>query len=380
MREADGNAEAGAPRVVFAGGGTGGHLFPGIAVARALVRRHPDAYVVFAGTGRGIEARALAREGFRFEPLRSAGLVGKSPGAVARTVALAPLTLLDAARVLRRARPDLVVGLGGYSAGPVVLLAALAGRSTMVLEQNAVPGMTNRMLAPVVQAAAVSFEATTACFGAKAFVSGNPVRDGFFHAARVNRAARAGPTTVLVLGGSQGAHALNAALAAAARELASLPGGVRVVHQTGERDLGRVREAYRQAGVDARVEAFFEALHEQMRAADVAVCRAGATTLAEVAAAGLPALVVPLPAAANDHQRRNAAVLAAAGAAEVLEEADLERRLAPRLTALARDRGRRAAMSAAAGRMAKPAAADKVLQRAEQLMGRVGTAAAGGRR
>lgn len=380
MRRADGNAEAGAPRVVFAGGGTGGHLFPGIAVARALVRRHPDAYVVFAGTGRGIEARALAREGFRFEPLRSAGLVGKSPGAVARTVALAPLTLLDAARVLRRARPDLVVGLGGYSAGPVVLLAALAGRSTMVLEQNAVPGMTNRMLAPVVQAAAVSFEATTACFGAKAFVSGNPVRDGFFHAARVDRAARAGPTTVLVLGGSQGAHALNAALAAAARELASLPGGVRVVHQTGERDLGRVREAYRQAGVDARVEAFFEALHEQMRAADVAVCRAGATTLAEVAAAGLPALVVPLPAAANDHQRRNAAVLAAAGAAEVIEEADLERRLAPRLTALARDRGRRAAMSAAAGRMAKPAAADKVLQRAEQLMGRVGTAAAGGRR
>ncbi len=380
MRRADGNAEAGAPRVVFAGGGTGGHLFPGIAVARALVRRHPDAYVVFAGTGRGIEARALAREGFRFEPLRSAGLVGKSPGAVARTVALAPLTLLDAARVLRRARPDLVVGLGGYSAGPVVLLAALAGRSTMVLEQNAVPGMTNRMLAPVVQAAAVSFEATTACFGAKAFVSGNPVRDGFFHAARVDRAARAGPTTVLVLGGSQGAHALNAALAAAARELASMPGGVRVVHQTGERDLGRVREAYRQAGVDARVEAFFEALHEQMRAADVAVCRAGATTLAEVAAAGLPALVVPLPAAANDHQRRNAAVLAAAGAAEVIEEADLERRLAPRLTALARDRGRRAAMSAAAGRMAKPAAADKVLQRAEQLMGRVGTAAAGGRR
>lgn len=380
MRRADGNAEAGAPRVVFAGGGTGGHLFPGIAVARALVRRHPDAYVVFAGTGRGIEARALAREGFRFEPLRSAGLVGKSPGAVARTVALAPLTLLDAARVLRRARPDLVVGLGGYSAGPVVLLAALAGRSTMVLEQNAVPGMTNRMLAPVVQAAAVSFEATTACFGAKAFVSGNPVRDGFFHAARVDRAARAGPTTVLVLGGSQGAHALNAALAAAARELASMPGGVRVVHQTGERDLGRVREAYRQAGVDARVEAFFEALHEQMRAADVAVCRAGATTLAEVAAAGLPALVVPLPAAANDHQRRNAAVLAAAGAAEVIEEADLERRLAPRLTALACDRGRRAAMSAAAGRMAKPAAADKVLQRAEQLMGRVGTAAAGGRR
>jgi UDP-N-acetylglucosamine--N-acetylmuramyl-(pentapeptide) pyrophosphoryl-undecaprenol N-acetylglucosamine transferase len=363
--------------VVFAGGGTGGHLFPGIAVARALVRRHPDAYVVFVGTGRGIEARALAREGFRFEPIRSAGLMGKSPGAIARTVALAPLTVFDAACVLRRARPDLVIGLGGYSAGPVVLLAALAGRSTMVMEQNAVPGMTNRMLAPVVRAAAVSFEATTSCFGTKAFVSGNPVREGFFDAARIDRAARAGPPAVLVLGGSQGAHTLNVALVAAAPGLAAMSGGIRIIHQTGERDRDRVRGAYRQAGVHARVEAFFETLHEQMRAADVVVCRAGATTLAEVAAAGLPAVIVPLPTAAGDHQRRNAAVFAAAGAAEVIEEIDLERRLAPRLTALAGDRGRRTAMSRAAVRMARPDAVDRVLRRAEQLMGRDGTVAAG---
>ena len=377
MRDAEPNAETGAPRVVFAGGGTGGHLFPGIAVARALVRRHPDAYVVFVGTGRGIEARALAREGFRFEPIRSAGLMGKSPGAIARTVALAPLTVFDAACVLRRARPDLVIGLGGYSAGPVVLLAALAGRSTMVMEQNAVPGMTNRLLAPVVRAAAVSFEATTSCFGTKAFVSGNPVREGFFDAARIDRAARAGPPAVLVLGGSQGAHTLNVALVAAAPGLAAMSGGIRIIHQTGERDRDRVRGAYRQAGVHARVEAFFETLHEQMRAADVVVCRAGATTLAEVAAAGLPAVIVPLPTAAGDHQRRNAAVFAAAGAAEVIEEIDLERRLAPRLTALAGDRGRRTAMSRAAVRMARPDAVDRVLRRAEQLMGRDGTVAAG---
>ena len=377
MRDAEPNAETGAPRVVFAGGGTGGHLFPGIAVARALVRRHPDAYVVFVGTGRGIEARALAREGFRFEPIRSAGLMGKSPGAIARTVALAPLTVFDAACVLRRARPDLVIGLGGYGAGPVVLLAALAGRSTMVMEQNAVPGMTNRMLAPVVRAAAVSFEATTSCFGTKAFVSGNTLREGFFDAARIARAARAGPPAVLVLGGSQGAHTLNVALVAAAPGLAAMSGGIRIIHQTGERDRDRVRGAYRQAGVHARVEAFFETLHEQMRAADVVVCRAGATTLAEVAAAGLPAVIVPLPTAAGDHQRRNAAVFAAAGAAEVIEEIDLERRLAPRVTALAGDRGRRTAMSRAAVRMARPDAVDRVLRRAEQLMGRDGTVAAG---
>ena len=375
MRDAAPNPDATALRVMFAGGGTGGHLFPGVAVARALVRRHRDAYVLFVGTGRGIEARALAREGFRFEPIRSAGLMGKSPGAIARTVALAPLTLFDAARVLRRVRPDLVIGLGGYSAGPVVLLAALAGRATMLMEQNAAPGMTNRMLAPVVQAAAVSFETTASCFGPRAFLSGNPVREGFFDAATVDRTSRPGPPTVLVLGGSQGAHALNVALVAAAPQLAAKPGGIRVIHQTGERDCDRVREGYRQAGVRARVEAFFETLHEEMRAADLVVCRAGATTLAEVAAAGLPAVVVPLPAAANDHQRGNAAVLAAAGAAEVVEQVDLEARLAPRLVALADDAGRRMAMSRAARKMAKPDAASRVLQRAEQLMGRAAPAA-----
>ena len=373
MKAADSNAATRAPRVLFAGGGTGGHLFPGIAVARALVLRHRRAQVVFAGTGRGIEARALALEGFRFEPIRSAGLVGKSPGAIARTAVLAPLTLFDAARVLHRFRPDLVIGLGGYSAGPVVLLAALAGRPTMLMEQNAVPGMTNRMLAPFVQAAAVSFEATASCFGAGAFVSGNPVREGFFAAAKVDRAGRSGPSTVLVLGGSQGAHRLNMALVAAADALAAMPHGIRVIHQTGERDREWVRDAYRRAGLDARVKAFFEKLDEEMHAADVVVCRAGATTLAEVAAAGLPAVIVPLPTAANDHQRRNAAALADAGAAEVIEEADLDRRLVPRLMALAGDSGRRAAMAAAAARLAKPDATEKIVRRAEQLMGHVAT-------
>jgi UDP-N-acetylglucosamine--N-acetylmuramyl-(pentapeptide) pyrophosphoryl-undecaprenol N-acetylglucosamine transferase len=366
--------------VLFAGGGTGGHLFPGIAVARALVRRHRRAFVAFAGTGRGIEARVLATEGFRFEPIRSAGLMGKSPRAVARTVAMAPLTLLDAARVLRRVRPDLVIGLGGYSAGPVVLLAALAGRATMLMEQNAVPGMTNRWLAPIVQAAAISFETAASRFGTGAFVSGNPVREDFFDVARVDRTGRPGPPTVLVLGGSQGAHNLNAALAGAAGALAAMPGGVRVIHQTGEADRDWVRGAYRQAGLDTRVEAFFETVHEEMRAADMVVCRAGATTLAEIAAAGLPAVIVPLPTAANDHQRRNAAAFAAAGAAEVVEEAELDRRLVPRLSSLATDRGRRAAMAAAAAGLAKPDAAEKVLERAEQLMQRAGIAAAGGER
>ena len=356
---------------MFAGGGTGGHLFPGIAVARALVRRHPGARIVFAGTGRGIEERALAREGLAFEPIRSAGLVGKSLPAMARTVALGPAMFADAARLLRRVRPDLVVGLGGYSSGPLVLLAALTGRPTMLLEQNAVPGLTNRMLAPVVRAAAVSFDATAACFGSKAFVSGNPVREGFFAASGTGRGEIPDRPRLLVLGGSQGAHTLNVAMVEAAPALAAaLPGGIDVTHQTGDRDGDAVCEAYRRAGLGARVQAFFDDLAGEMHVADLVLCRAGATTLAEVSAAGLPAVIVPLPHAAGDHQRRNAAALAAAGAAEVIDQTDLPRVLAGRLASLAGDAARRWAMSAAARQLARPDAAWRVVDRAEQLMGR----------
>ena len=358
--------------MVFAGGGTGGHLFPGIAVAQELVRRHPGARVVFAGTGRGVETRAVPREGFVLERIRSAGLMGKSAGGIARALLLVPVTLCDAARVLRRHRPDLVIGLGGYSAGPVVLMAAGRGVPTMVMEQNTVPGVTNRLLARVVRAAAVSYDATRPYFGAKAVVSGNPVREGFF---AERPASPAAPRRVLVIGGSQGAHTINVAMVEAAPFLAPVSPTIRVTHQTGERDVDFVRTGYRAAGLEARVAPFLDAMDEEMRAADVVVCRAGATTLAEVAAAGLPAIVVPLPHAANDHQRRNAAVLADAGAAEVVEAAGLGGHdLAVRLVALVGDDDRRRAMSAATRRLARPDAARIVVDRAEQLIERVATA------
>ncbi len=361
---------------MFAGGGTGGHLFPGIAVARALAARHPCVSILFAGTGRGVEARALAREGFAFEVVRSAGLVGKSLPAILRALALVPVSLVDAARLLRRARPDLVIGLGGYSAGPLVLLAALAGRPTMLLEQNAVPGLTNRLLRPVVRAAAVSFETAATWFGHKAFVSGNPVRADFFAAGAARAVRAAGRLHLLVLGGSQGAHTLNVAMVAAAPAVAAgMTGRLELTHQAGERDCDAVRDGYRRAGVDACVEPFFDAMAEKMASADLVVCRAGATTLAEVAASGLPALVVPLPHAAGDHQRRNAAVFAEAGAAEVLEEVDLEDYLEARLAALADDADRRRAMGRAARGLARPDAAARVAERAEELMG-VASAAA----
>jgi len=361
-------------RVVIAGGGTGGHLYPGIAVARELLLRRPDAQVSFAGTSKGLEARVVPQEGFALDLIRSGGLKGKSLVDRARGVLLLPLSVADAWRLLSARRPDLVIGVGGYSSGPVVLVAALRGIATMLLEQNAVPGLTNRLLSRVVRAAAVTFESTQAFFGSKAFVSGNPVRPEFF--------ARAGPqqelerddqtsfSRVLVFGGSQGAHAINVAMVEAAAQLAALRPRLRLVHQTGERDVEMVRTAYREAGLQADVQPFLFDMGRQLGQADLIVCRAGATTLAEIAAAGKPAILVPLPNATDDHQRKNAETLAAAGAAETLLQQDLTgRTLAGRILALAADRPRRTQMGAAARGLARPAAAQLIVNRALELMG-----------
>ncbi len=357
-------------RVVIAGGGTGGHLYPGIAVARELLRRSPESVVTFAGTARGIESRVLPREGFALDLLRSAGLKGASAAASLRGAALLPLSGLDAWRIVSRRSPDLVIGVGGYSSGPVVLVAALRRIPTLLLEQNAVPGVTNRTLARVVKAAAVTFEATVTYFGRRGFVAGNPVRPEFL-AIGTPAERSPGPARILIFGGSQGAHAINVAMVEAAPRLAARPGRVAVTHQTGERDLELVRDGYRRAGLEARVEPFLYTMDREMTAADLVVCRAGATTIAELTAAGRPAVFIPLPTAADDHQRRNAEVLVAAGAAELIEQKDLTgERLAARILALAEDDARRAAMARAARRMARPDAARVIVDKVFELTGR----------
>jgi UDP-N-acetylglucosamine--N-acetylmuramyl-(pentapeptide) pyrophosphoryl-undecaprenol N-acetylglucosamine transferase len=281
---------------------------------------------------------------------------------------LLPLGGLDAWRIISRRSPDLVIGVGGYSSGPVVLVAALRGVPTLLLEQNAVPGVTNRTLAHVVKAAAVTFDSTVAYFGGRGFVAGNPVRPEFLAIGGAPAERRAGPVRILIFGGSQGAHAINVAMVEAASRLAAGPGRVAVTHQTGERDLELVRSGYRRAGLEARVEPFLFAMDREMTAADVIVCRAGATTIAELTAAGRPAVLIPLPTAADDHQRRNAEVLVGAGAAEMIEQTDLTGdRLADRMLALAEDEARRAAMAAAARRLARPDAARVIVDKAFEL-------------
>jgi UDP-N-acetylglucosamine--N-acetylmuramyl-(pentapeptide) pyrophosphoryl-undecaprenol N-acetylglucosamine transferase len=359
-------------RVVIAGGGTGGHLYPGIAVARELLARRPQARVTFAGTAKGIESRVLPREGFALDLIRSGGLKGKSLVDRVRGAWLLPFGLLDAWRIVTTRRPDLVIGVGGYSAGPVVLVASFRGVPTMLLEQNAVPGLTNRLLASRVRAAAVTFESARAFFGAKAFVSGNPVRPEFLEAAgpAEESSPDAAITRVLVFGGSQGAHAINVAMVEAAAELAAGRPPVRVTHQTGERDVAMVRAAYGEAGLASDVEPFLYDMGRQLRRADVIVCRAGATTLAEITAAGRAAILIPLPAATDDHQRKNADALAAAGAADVLPQRELTGSvLARRILALAADGDRRTRMADAARRLARPDAAKVIVDRALELLG-----------
>jgi UDP-N-acetylglucosamine--N-acetylmuramyl-(pentapeptide) pyrophosphoryl-undecaprenol N-acetylglucosamine transferase len=355
--------------LLIAGGGTGGHLYPGIAVARELLKRMPHAEVTFVGTAQGIEARVIPREGLTLDVIRSAGLKGKSIATVARGLSLLPLSALDAWNVISRRQPSAVIGLGGYSSAPVVMLAALRGIPTLVMEQNAIPGFANRRLASVIDAAAVTYDESLRYFGNRAFVSGNPVRPEFFEEAHEQPISPPGAARVLVFGGSQGAHAINMALVEAAPRLAAAAAGLAITHQTGERDLETVREGYARAGLPARVEPFLFDMDRRMKAADLVICRAGATTLAELAAAGRPSILIPLPTATDDHQRKNAQAFVRHGAAVMVEQRELSgERLATELLALANDAVRRARLAQAAKSLARPDAAAVIVDRVLDLV------------
>jgi UDP-N-acetylglucosamine--N-acetylmuramyl-(pentapeptide) pyrophosphoryl-undecaprenol N-acetylglucosamine transferase len=357
-------------RVVIAGGGTGGHLYPGIAVARQLLAREPQAIVSFAGTAAGLEMRVIPVEGFPLDLIRSGGIKGKTLGGRLRGFGMLPLSAMDAWRVLSRRKPDLVVGLGGFSSGPVVLLAALRRIPTMLLEQNAVPGVTNRLLSRVVDVAAVTWDSALPHFGSRGLATGNPVRPEFFQIPALREGGE-GTTRLLVFGGSRGAHAINVAMAEAAPLLAAARARLVITHQTGEADVQMVREAYRAAGLDARVEPFIYAMDRVVAAADLLVCRAGATTLAEIAAAGRPAILIPLPTATDDHQRKNAQAMAEHGAAEVIDQTELTgETLAARILGLAGDLERRNRLAVAARLQGRPDAVERIADAALALVRR----------
>lgn len=350
--------------VLIAAGGTGGHLFPGIAVADELVRRDAARRVVFVGTPLGLETRLVPRAGYRLEllpilPLNAVGLLRAARGLLAL-----PRGLARAAALLRRLRPEAVLGVGGYAGGPVVLVAALLGVRTVILEPNARPGLANRLLRPLVGRAACGYDETLRAFGPKGVLTGNPVRGGF---ASLPRKAHAPPLSLLAFGGSQGSKALNDALVAALPHLPG-PDRLRIVHQTGEAMREGVKTAYAAAGREAEVLPFLDDMERRFAEADLVCSRSGAATCAELAAAGRAAVLVPFARSADDHQRTNARALVAAGAARMIEEGDLTgESLARAIRELVERPERIEAMEEAARRLGRPDAAARVADLLEGL-------------
>lgn len=310
-------------RVLIAAGGTGGHIYPGIAVAKEIMRRDAASLVRFVGTARGLEKRVVPNAGFELSIIESAGLKNVGLAARLRGLLLLPKSFFAARRLIREFRPDIVVGAGGYVSGPVLLAASLMKAPTLVMESNALPGWTNRVLARFVDKAAVSFTEAMPHFRGKAVLTGNPVRSEFFDIAAKTHDPQ--NVSLLVFGGSQGARAINQAMVDALPHLASEKHRLRVTHQTGMTDLEKVQREYAEASWRAYVDVkpYIDDMVSEFSKADLIVSRAGATTTAELLAAGKAAIMIPFPLAADDHQRKNAEALESAGAARMILQHDL---------------------------------------------------------
>lgn len=306
-------------KVLIAAGGTGGHIYPGIAVAKEILRRDEKSEVLFVGTARGLETKIVPDNGFQLTLINSAGLknvgfVGKLKGMM-----ILPQSFLEARTIIKEFKPDAVVGAGGYVSGPVLLTASLMRVPTLVMDSNALPGFTNRRLAPFVTKAALTFNEAVGYFGKKGIVTGNPVRREFFEITPKKRTEK---FNVLIFGGSQGARAINNAMADALDKLPKEK--MQVTHQTGEFDFEKIKELYVRAGWEtADVRPYISDMVTEFAKADLVICRAGATTCAELSAAGKAGLMIPLPTAADDHQRKNAEALEKAGAARMILQRDL---------------------------------------------------------
>src|SRR6266567_6472762 len=357
-------------RVLIAAGGTGGHIYPGIAVAKEIMRRDSASVVRFVGTARGLEARLVPKSGFELSIIESVGLKNVSLLAKLRGLGLLPQSILAARRVIRDFGPNIVVGAGGYVSGPVLLAASFMKLPTLVMDSNALPGWTNRVLARFVDRAAVSFAEALPHFRGKGVLTGNPVRKEFFEIPRKERDSSR--FSLLTFGGSQGARAINEAMIAALPHLASQKKQLQVMHQTGEADHDKVKRGY-EAGSwrdHADVRPYIDDMMGAFAKADLIVCRAGATTTAELVAAGKAAIMIPFPLAADDHQRRNAEALSEAGAARMILQKDLTgERLAAEIAQLVSAPAEITRMETASRRLARGDAAEATVKLMEELIG-----------
>ena len=350
-------------RIMLTGGGTGGHLFPGIAVAEALCERLPGSEVVFIGDRRRMDQTSLKKHGFAVRRIHSHGIKGKSLLQLLKALAVMPFSFCEALFHVLNFRPHIVVGVGGYVTGPVIAAARLAGRRTIIHEQNAIPGLANRKLGKFAQKICLSIPGSERYFREeKTVLTGNPVRRTILNLTREEKREKKEKLTLLILGGSQGARAVNRlATEALIQFFGSFSRELHIIHQTGSADIGMVRESYGSAGIKAVTASFFYGMEDVYREADIVISRAGATTLAELAALGKPAVLIPYPYAADNHQEKNANYYVEGGGALMFPENELTSRiLADAVRRLLTAEERCVKMGEAMKRLAFPDAAEKM--------------------
>ncbi len=361
-------------RVIITGGGTGGHLFPGIALATGLQQRVADCEVMFIGTRRHLDMETLAEFDFQRESISCMGLKGMGLTHRFKSLAGLPGAVFEARRIIRKFGPDLVFGVGGYVTGPVLLAAKLLSIPTCIHEQNSVAGLANRMISRFVDKVFLSIPGDYPFPAHKTVVAGNPVRDEILAAAREKQEIKRDELTLLVLGGSLGAHRINMLMLEAIaiiQEESEL--AVHLVHQTGIADEDRVRGGYAAAGMEAEVAPFFKDMASLYKRADLVVARAGATTLAELSVMGLPALLIPYPYAADDHQEKNGSYYVDGGGACMYRESELdEKLLASAIIELLQSPDELHSMAAQMKKMGKPDATRRILDDCLKLVGVTG--------
>ena len=359
--------------IVIAAGGTGGHLYPAVALAREFLRRDPTTAVLFVGTSRGLESKVLAHEGLELALINAKPVMGTGWLGMVKGLGAMPISLLQCWRIVRRRGARLVIGVGGYTSPMMVLAAALAGVPRVILEPNANPGLANKAVAPFVQRVFLAFESAAASFDrAKVRVVGTPIRRAFLErlAQGAGTSKESGRLHLLIFGGSQGAQAINSAVIGGLPPLLKQRPQYSVTHQTGETDYARVAEAYRQAGVTATVTPFLYDMPSAINEADLVIARAGAMTVAELTTCGKPAILIPLPTAIYDHQTKNAKVMEAAGAAVLLPQSELTgMKLGKTVEAILSDPERVRAMGAASLSLKRTDAAEAIVRECYALIG-----------
>ncbi len=308
-------------RVLIAAGGTGGHIYPGIAVAKEILRRDENSEIRFVGTEKGLEKKIVPEAGFELSMIDSVGLKNVGMGGKLKGLLVLPKSFAESRALLREFKPDVVIGAGGYVSGPVLMTASLMKIPTLVMDSNALPGFTNRQLARFVTKAALTFEEALPYFGDKGVVTGNPVRSEFFEIPRKKRGDR---LNLLIFGGSQGARAINFTMIDALKPLEDNQKRISITHQTGKYDFEKVVEGYEKQGWgDSKILTYITDMVAEFANTDLIISRAGATSCAEIAAAGKAAIMVPLPTAADDHQRKNGEAFEKAGAARMIIQSEL---------------------------------------------------------